>query len=768
MLSKEKYKWNYCSLGGVTRVNIATGEDIAHLDELDKKMWTVLSCPTKGLELDTDTLKMLDTDEDGKIRVEEVVAAAKWLTTAIKDPNMLLKGDSTLPFSAFNEDSDEGKKLLLSARQILKNLGLDKDNISVDDTKDRIAIFAKTRFNGDGVITMASTEDEQVAKDIESCMQSMGSLMDRSGENGIDAERIEAFYAALADFADWYGKSLENANVRPYGDNTAAAREAVNALKDKVTDFFLRCRFIAFDENCTTALDVNAEKVAAIGGDNLAQHEEEIASYPLARPNKEGLLPLNEGINPAWRDSFAKLKALIFDVTFAGKESITEEDWDGIVASFGEYDAWMGEKKGSEVEGLGADRVLSLLKNNNKETLLGLVEKDNALKDEVESIENVDKLLHLYRDFYKLLRNYVIFTDLYDRSIKMNTTFQAGQLFIDQRCCELCIRVEDMGKHANIASASGMFLVYCKCTSKVKNETMDIAAVLTRGDVRSLYVGQNAIFYDRAGLDWDATVTKIVDNPISVGYAFGTPYRKAGKWISDQVDKIAADKDAKANADMGEKLKVENLQASATPADPTAVAPKKPPFDIAKFAGIFAAIGLAVGAIGVFLTTMLTGFMALKWWQMILVVALLLLLISGPAMFIAWRKLKNRDLGPVLNANGWAINAKVIVNSRFGTTLTSLAQYPAVKTDDPYAMKTPLWRKILRWIIFLAIVCGIGWFIYHSRQQQKAAAEAAAEAAKDSIAKVEAVAATPTASTAAVAEPEAVPAEPEAVPAAEQ
>ena len=51
MGGKSDYKWTYCSLGGVTRVNITSGADIAHLAELDQKMWTVLSCPVKGLEL---------------------------------------------------------------------------------------------------------------------------------------------------------------------------------------------------------------------------------------------------------------------------------------------------------------------------------------------------------------------------------------------------------------------------------------------------------------------------------------------------------------------------------------------------------------------------------------------------------------------------------------------------------------------------------------------------------------------------------------------
>ena len=41
-IKEKKYKWNFVNVGGSARVRINSGEDIAHLDELDPKMWTVL------------------------------------------------------------------------------------------------------------------------------------------------------------------------------------------------------------------------------------------------------------------------------------------------------------------------------------------------------------------------------------------------------------------------------------------------------------------------------------------------------------------------------------------------------------------------------------------------------------------------------------------------------------------------------------------------------------------------------------------------------
>ncbi|MBO5545632.1 MAG: hypothetical protein J5951_03115, partial [Bacteroidales bacterium] len=104
------YPWKYCSLGGVVRVNITSGEDIAHLGELDQKLWTVLSCPTKDLAIDERTLQLIDTDGDGKIRVAEVVAAAQWLTSVIKDKDAILKGETELKLDGINTDCEAGQK----------------------------------------------------------------------------------------------------------------------------------------------------------------------------------------------------------------------------------------------------------------------------------------------------------------------------------------------------------------------------------------------------------------------------------------------------------------------------------------------------------------------------------------------------------------------------------------------------------------------------------------------------------------------------------
>jgi hypothetical protein len=306
----------------------------------------------------------------------------------------------------------------------------------------------------------------------------------------------------------------------------------------------------------------------------------------------------------------------------------------------------------------------------------------------------LEKLLLLSRDFCTLLRNFVSFQDFYSKRGKALlgrgaddespwAIFQAGTLVIDQRACNLCLQVSDMAKHNVQAPDSGMFLIYCQCTLHKTGEKKQIVAAMTVGDIRNLKVGKNALFYDRQGRDWEAEVVKIIDNPISIGQAFWSPYRKLGEWVTGLINKSAAEKEKKSFDDMTAKLQSSTDKSAEKPATPA-------PFDIARFAGIFAAIGMAVGAIGAFLTSLLEQVIGMKAWALMIIPALLII-ISGPSMILAWMKLRKRNLAPLLNANGWAINADAIVSVMFGNTLTEQAQFPMLKIKKPGLSKGGKW-----------------------------------------------------------------------------
>ena len=703
----QKYKWNFDNIGGCSRVRIASGQDIAHLDELDVKMWTVLSCPVKGLEIEEKSLKYMDRDADGKIRVNDVISVAKWMTGALKNPDLLLEGKDSVLLSEINEENEVGLKLAKAAKQILANLGKESDSISLADTADSAAIFAKTRYNGDGVITLASTDDAAEKEVIAASLETVGGTMDRSGEMGVTAVQLEAFYTELKAYSDWCAAEV----AAPFADKTDAVIAAYQALDAKMKDYFMRSRLAAFSPDSTSALDVQTSRIEAISAENLSVKGDEIASYPIARITGKEELDLTASINPAWAAQFQVVKEVAIE---ADKKILTEADWTAIGAKFAAYTAWKAAKAGASVEKLGIAKVNEMLQQDKKAALLEIVAQDLALKEEAENIEMVDMFLHMLRDFYRLLRNFITFNDFYKKDKDISAIFQSGTLIIDQRACRFCMKVENMGAHNASAATSGMFLVYCDCTTKTSPAKLQIVAAVTVGEVGNLIVGKNAVYYDNAGMEWDAVITKVVDNPISVMQAFWNPYRRMATAVENLINKSAAEKDAKMMANATAKINAAPTSLPAAPAegaDPAAKPAATPPFDIAKFAGIFAAIGMAVGMIGSALAALAKELFALTWWQLLLTFAAILLIISGPSMVMAWMKLRRRNIAPLLNANGWAVNAAAKISIPFGNTLTDVAKFPKMKLKDPYAKAgMPVWAKVLITLCILAGAAAAAWY----------------------------------------------------------
>jgi hypothetical protein len=245
--------------------------------------------------------------------------------------------------------------------------------------------------------------------------------------------------------------------------------------------------------------------------------------------------------------------------------------------------------------------------------------------------------------------------------------------------------VDDIAAHATFATMSRVYVAYLDCR-RPSGETMKIAAGFTQGDSDYLFVGRNGVFYDRRGRDWDATIVKIIESPISIRQSFWAPYKRVASLVGDMFSKLAASKDKIAAAGLNKAAAVAANEAAQV-MQPVPPPPPPPAFDIAKFAGIFAAIGLAVSAIGVALAAVLKGVANMPLWEKPLIVVVLLLLISGPSMLIAFLRLRQRTLGPLLEGTGWAVNGRVKINVPLGKALTDRGVLPPDSRRlayDPY------------------------------------------------------------------------------------
>jgi hypothetical protein len=721
--STPRHRWRFFRAGGFDQVRLDSGADLLHLDGLDQKLWLALACPTRGLEFDTKTLDLIDTDKDGRIRAPEIIAAAKWAGTLLKNPDELLKSAPALPLAAINDAVPEGAMLLASAKQILANLGkTDATAITVEDTADTAKIFAQTKFNGDGIIPPDAADDPALQAVITDIITCLGAETDRSGKPGINAAKLDLFFADAAAYAAWSEKSSADATVMPLGPNTAAAANAIKAVVEKIEDFFARCRVSAFDPRATAAVNFAEAEYAAIANKRLSLSGAEFAAFPLARIEPGRPLPLVDGVNPAWRGAIETFNTQVVKPLLGEKTVLTETEWATIIAKFAPFDTWLASKAGASVEKLGAGRIREILALQSgagspaKEALAALIAKDKALEPEAGAIAAVDKLVRYHRDLYTLLNNFVSFRDFYGRRDK--AVFQAGTLYLDQRSCDLCIRVEDSARHGAMAHLAYTYLAYCDLTRKSTGEKMTVACAFTAGDSDNLMVGRNGLFYDRKGNDWDATITKIVDHPISIRQAFWSPYKRLVRWIEEQVAKRAAAADAASTTRLqGAATTVESsILTPGTPAPapgaPAAAKPGTPPpnkIDI----GVVAALGVAVGAITGALGILLNWLAGVPLYFIPVYILAVMLLISTPSMILAALKLRQRNLGPILDANGWAVNAKAKINIPFGGSLTGTPKLPPGSHRDlidPFAESHTGRNRTIAIVIVLLALLGAWYF----------------------------------------------------------
>lgn len=707
--------------GGSDQLRIEKPEDLNAVGALDQKLWVALSMPVSGQELDERTLALLDADADGRVRVPEILAAVKFMRENTADFSAFFAGKDEIALSAVAPDGI----VAVAAKKILARLGKpDADRLSLADVEAATQAFDAQPFNGDGVIVPASAgDDAALAGFIRDAVAADGGSDDASGEKGVTAEQAAAFAQGAADVSAWRDRAAASAaEILPLGAGTEAALDAFEAVRAKIDDFFARVRLAGFDSSSAETLNPSAADFAALAGADISADASR--AFPISRiaaPEGEPRLPLRAGVNPAWvgaLDAFVE-KALvpaaekIGGVPGEAPAELSASQWEKICALFAPCEAWLASKPGTGAAALPVERLREIVAGNFPEALAPLFEKDEAEKPLRAELVEAERFCRFTRDLACVLRNFVSFAEFYKRSAD-DTAFLVGKLYMDQRACSLCVRVAgDPAAHAALAAKSNCCLAYCECVRG--NEKMTVAAMFGDGDAFSLYVGRNGVFYDKKGNDWDAKIVRIVENPISVRQAFWTPYRKFAKFIETQIENFAAAREKKAD---------ETLAGSAS-AVPAA---GKPAFDVAKFAGIFAAIGLALGAIGAALSVALTGFLSLAPWQMALVVVGVVALISAPSMLLAAMKLRRRSLGPILEAGGWAINGNVKIGIPLAKAFTDMPKKPAGSRTsgiDPYREKSfPAGKVIAAAVVVVALLAAAALCSFCSGGEESVSASA--------------------------------------------
>lgn len=707
----QPHQWHFQRLGGSNQVLLKTGEDIKSLSMLDPKLWMILSCPTVGLEFDQNMLKFLDQNGDDRIRISEVLSAIEWLKPRLKDFSSLIDHPDRIDLENISSETPEGQKIISTAKAILANLDItDINSITLKDIQESTTINAKHLYNGDGIFPASNELSEQMQNFIDVIISVAGAVHDASGENGINLEIAKGFVDYVQKYTQW--NNSFNALKTKFSESTASILSLIQDLKPKIDDYFLRADLACYAPQAQELLNVDQKYI--VPKDNGILDDVLLSELPLSKIEANAPLNLQSGINPIWQErivQFAHLsKAYLSDASL-----LTHKEWLEIQTKLDPYQKIMSEKPTfslnievaptTSIDKLTSDQIDLMLSPTLLTEFETMVAQDLNIPISTANLMEIEKFATYHAHLYRFLNNFVSFNDFF--SLKETAIFQSGELYLDGRCCLFCSEVTDIAKHSILATYSSLYLIYCNCVRKKPTgdpslDTKIIVAAMTAGDCLFLVEGRNGIYLDNLNNDWDATIVKIIKNPISIKQAILDPYRRIGNLISTQINKWVTNKDSNI---------VDNATKKITSAGTATTDSSANKFDIAKSAGIFAAIGLALGALGTAVASITASLFSLTWWQVPLVFAGIFIIISGPSVILAWLKLRNRALAPFLEASGWATNGNTKINFYLGSQLTSMAKLPPHSTlnlaDPTKKRRSKCWIITL---IFLFIAAGFSYW----------------------------------------------------------
>ena len=349
---------------------------------------------------------------------------------------------------------------------------------------------------------------------------------------------------------------------------------------------------------------------------------------PLVTEEPDKALPLKEHLNPKYLEAILDFGAkCVTPLLGADRSCLSRMEWKAVKAKFAPYRAWLAAKPVTSPKS-----------------------KDELVEEE--------RLLRYKLHLGELLQNYVTMDKLYGPG--NDAIFQTGILRIDARELSLCFHVASEAAHSALVDKSNCCVIYLKLSRPSEKAERLVCAVVTAGKVGTLYVGRNGVFYDRDGKDWEAVITKVVENQVSLAEAFWAPWKKIGDGIAGAVKKFIGDKQAKATESV--QKGTESTQAGG-----------------AAMASSVAAIGIGVGMVGAAAASLMAAISSMPAWKIGVAVVVLVLVVSVPSMILAWFKLRRRDLGVILNACGWAINRPMRFSMKRAAAFTKCARDPMAK-----------------------------------------------------------------------------------------
>ncbi|MBT7302080.1 MAG: hypothetical protein HN849_21310 [Victivallales bacterium] len=695
--------------GRTYQLRIESADDLNALLGMDETLWVATSAPVASFRCDPKLLAILDTDANGRICSDDLKAAIRWLLARLADPSQLAAGVDWLPLAAIKADTPEGKALVDSARYVLAAVpDAPDERISLPQVRGFLATIQARPVNGDGVISPEATSDPVLAAFIGDAANCTGGTLDLSGKKGVTEAQINSFLAAIPAYLAWRENGEIPADAAstptmPFGADTGALHALYLQQASKVDLYFDLCRLGAFDARTASrlaGLDSHLQKLDPVDAAQVTQY---LGTMPIAAPAPGKDLPLAEAeVNPIYRQWVRELAEKVLPRTApdAPGDSLSEAEWLQVKAAFTPYEAYLASKAGGIVEALAPDALQASLAPILKEQALLLLAADQEVAGIVKQAEQVARLLLLHQHILVLANNFVSFPYLY--SPDSRALFEMGSVIMDGRCLSFAVKVENAAEHSKMAKLSNLFVVYLEVTGAA-NEKFQVAVPVTSGTKGNLTVGKRGVFFDIHGKEYDARITQVIANPVSLREALALPFVRLWSILEGRIETWSTSSQKGLQTEFGKAMPPTTPGAKAPPPAKAPVPGQPRPANSA-FVGL-CFVTAALGSAFAFITKTFSG---MNRQHVMLGLSAAIGLVVLPITLVAYLKLRRQDLSSLLEGGGWAINARMRLNRRQRRQFTTAYVFPAGAKGTP--RRTHLLVFSIFMVLELAIWAALRWY----------------------------------------------------------
>ena len=640
------------------QLKIQDAQDLEKIQVLNEALWAATSVPINNLNCDYAFVSFVDTDQNGRIRTNEVKEAQAWLFRFHANRSRLSEGTDILDLNDIDVSHPEGQKLRAVAELILINLNSpDTQRISLAQVRDVRSIMASAANNGDGIIPSEATSDPDLAQFIISVIETVGSTLDASGKPGIGQEQLKMFFDEVQSYIAWKVKGEipkgDNAtDVMPWGIETPQAYELMATLEEKIEQYFAQCAMVRLDERAVAQMQLRQKELDEIDFTDKSKIEARIKAAPLATPNPKGILELESTINPLYVEILFNLKEKVLNRALGESvKYLTQKQWYKVKNVFTLYRTWLESKQGTKVEKLDVGILRTYLNGPYGKQVSELIAKDLVVADDLSQMHNLEKLILYQRWLMELANNFVSFSNLYNPQTR--SLFEMGTLVIDGRQITFTMKVQDRQAHKKIAEKSCMYLLYVEVTGRQdKDIKFEIVAAVTSGISSGLRLGKRGIFFTVDGREWDAKIVDIVENPISIYESVRAPFQQFTSFIREQIDKFTKSHQGK-------------LEKSFTA--PSASGMTR---------DLLLGGGIAIAALGSSFAYVTKALSQVKPTHILVALVGIALVILLPGIIAGFIKIRKRNMGALLEASGWAVNAHMRLSATLGRLFTHVPNLP--------------------------------------------------------------------------------------------